>query len=223
MTDIAAGQGMQQMAKTTGGEAVLSRRFVDEGLRREVDFRHAAYVLTFRDPFAGDHRYHLVEVALAEPKAKGVELRYRRGYRVLEAREALTEGSVARLFVPADSNPLGVRLQVDSLGVEKGRAVAEVTIAYPAPPAAPGGNESAGASGASATVQAIGYCAVRNGMLSPPIDVGGPAASSRIGDVVWRVRSGRMEVKPGAYRCSFGIRDDATGQTSYLAFERTLP
>jgi hypothetical protein len=32
-----------------------------------------------------------------------------------------------------------------------------------------------------------------------------------------------MELKPGAYRCSFGIRDDATGQTSYLAFERTLP
>jgi hypothetical protein len=220
MTDIAAGQGMQQMAQTTGGEAVLSRRFVDDGLRREVDLRHAAYVLTFRDPFAGDHHYHLVEVVLAEPGSKGVELRYRRGYRVLEAREALTEGSVDRLFIPADSNPLGVRLQVDSLGVEKGKAIAEVTIAYPAPPSAPGGNET---SGASNTVQAIGFCAVRSGMLSPPIDVGGPAASSRIGYVVWRVRSGRMELKPGAYRCSFGIRDDATGQTSYLAFERTLP
>ena len=214
MTEVAAGQGMEEMAKATGGEAVLSRRFLEDGLKREVEERHAAYAVTFRDPFPGDHRFHKVEISVAGIHA---DLRYRRGYRILDVQEALTEASVDRLYAAADRNPLGVRLQVDSLGTEGGRAIAEITVAYPAPPAAPGGYES------GSTMHAIGVCAVKNGALSQPIDLGGPVEKSRVGETLWLVRTGRLRLKPGAYRCSFAIRDDPTEVTSYLAFERALP
>ncbi|HXM78146.1 MAG TPA: hypothetical protein VOA00_02845, partial [Thermoanaerobaculia bacterium] len=213
-TDIAAGQGMEEMAETTGGEAVLSRRFVEEGLRREVDARDGAYVVSFRDPFAGDHRFHRIEISIA---GGGAKLRYRRGYRVLDVRESLIDRAVHRLHVPSDENPLGVRLQVDSLGVDHGSAQAEITVAYPAPP------QAGGKAAASGAVQVIGICGVRDGPLSQPIDLSGKTEAVSFGEATWLVRSGRVRMKPGAYRWSFAIRDEQTGIASYLAFERKLP
>jgi VWFA-related protein len=213
-TDIAAGQGMEATAETTGGDAILSRRFIQDGVRREVSLRDAAYALSFRDPFAGDHRFHKIEVA---SQKQGVQLRYRRGYRVLDTRESLVQGITNRLQLPADENPLGVRLQLDSLGKESGNAVAEITVAYPAPP------EAGGRASAEGTVRILGVCAVRNGRLSDPIDLSGKPEQTRIGETAWLVRSGRVSVKPGSYRWSFAVRDDQTGITSYLTFDRALP
>ncbi len=214
LTDIAAGQRMEELAETSGGEALLSRRFFEDRLRREAANRDAAYALSFRDPFAGDHRFHSIEIS---SKRSGLELRYRRGYRILDVRESLIQAIVNRLHVPAGENPLGVRLQLESLGEERERAVAEVTVAYPAPPEAGGRASGAG------DVQIIGVCAVRNGAISQPIDLGGKANQVRFGQTLWLIRSGKIRLKPGAYRWSFGIRDEQTGITSYLTFDRKLP
>jgi VWFA-related protein len=213
-TDIAAGQGMEAAAEATGGDAVLSRRMFQDELRREASSRDATYALSFRDPFAGDHRFHRIEISL---ERKGMNLRYRRGYRILDVRESLIESAADRLHVPADRNPLGVRLQLDSLGEEKGLALAQVTVAYPAPPEAGGSVTGAG------SVSIIGLCAVRDGALSQPIDLSGKAERTSLADSTWFVRSGQVRVKRGAYRWSFAIRDEQTGITSYLTFDRKLP
>ncbi|MDQ6894013.1 MAG: VWA domain-containing protein [Acidobacteriota bacterium] len=212
-SDLAAGTVMEAIAESTGGEAVLSRRSFEERLGDEAAATEAAYVVTFRDPFAGDHRYHRIEIA-AEGGAK---LRYRRGYRVLDVRESLIEHAVNRLHVPADENPLGVRMRLDSLGLKGGLAEAEVTIAYPAPP------QAGGKAGGPGVVQVFGTCAVRDGALSEPIDLSGAADPVSLGDSTMLVRSGRVRVKPGAYRWSFAIRDEQTGIVSYLTFDRSLP
>jgi len=213
-TDIAAGQRMEAVAEMTGGEAILSRRMFEDGVRREVSTRDAAYALSFRDPFAGDHRFHRIDVSV---NRAGVALRYRRGYRVLDTDESLIQGITNRLHIPADENPLGVRLQLDSLGKESGNAVAEITVAYPAPP------EAGGRASGEGTVRILGVCAIRNGRLSDPIDLSGKPEQTRLADALWLVRSGRVSVKPGSYRWSFAVRDDQTGITSYLTFDRALP
>jgi hypothetical protein len=205
---------MEATAQTTGGDAILSRRMFQDGLAREVSSRDAAYALTFRDPFPGDHRFHAIAIAL---ERKGADLRYRRGYRILDGREFLIESAANRLHVPADRNPLGVRLQLDSLGEEKGLAVAQITVAYPAPPEAGGSVTGAG------NVSVIGLCAVRDGALSQPIDLSGKAERTSLADSTWLIRSGQVRVKRGAYRWSFAIRDEQTGITSYLTFDRKLP
>jgi VWFA-related protein len=211
-TDIGAGQGMEEIARTSGGEAVLSRRFFNESLRRETEKR--PYLLSFRDPFAGDHRFHAITISTGRP---GVELRYRRGYRILDALEALVEASANRLHVPADENPLAVRLAMDVLRQEEGQVVTEVRIAYPAPP------EAGGTARAAANLQVIAICGVRDQPMSAPIDFSGTAEPVRFGEATWLVRTARVRVKPGAYRWSFAIRDDQTGITSYLTFDRSLP
>lgn len=212
-SDLAAGTVMEAVAETTGGSAVLSRRSFEEELSREATATDAAYVLTFRDPSAGDHRYHRIEIAAQG----GAKLRYRRSYRVLDTRESLIEHAVNRLHVPADENPLGVRMRLDSLGLRGGMAEGEVTVAYPAPP------EAGGTGRAPSAVQIFGMCAVRDGALSEPIDLSGPADPVSLGEATMLVRSGRVRVKPGPYRWSFGIRDERTGITSYLTFDRALP
>jgi VWFA-related protein len=212
-TDIAAGQSMEAVAETTGGEAVLSRRSFEDGLKQEVENRDAAYVISFRDPFAGDHRFHKVEITSTRG---GARLRYRRGYRVLDVAESLLESAVNRLYVASDANPLGVRLRIDSPGMEKGRVRADITVAYPAPPRAGGGTAEGGA------VRVVAFCAVRDGALRH-FDLGGAAESAVFGGVSWRTRAGGIALPPGAYRWSFAIRDEETGITSYLTFDRVLP
>jgi VWFA-related protein len=214
MSDIAVAGSMQAVAETTGGDAVLSRRALEDGLRREVASRDADYVLAFRDPFAGDHRFHKIEITSAKA---GLKLRYRRGYRILDVRESLIQATINRLFAPAAQNDLGVRLQIDSLGMQDGRVAADITIAYPAPPEAGGRTSEAG------SVQIIGTCAVRDGRLSEPIDLSGKTESVSFSEKPWLVRAGRLNLLPGAYRFSFAIRDEQTGITSYLTFDRRLP
>lgn len=167
-----------------------------------------------RGRFVADHHFHHIEISL---ERRGLNLRYRRGYRILDTRESLIEGAVNRLHVPADRNPLGVRFQLDSAGEENGLPVARITVAYPAPPEAGGSVSGAG------DVSIIGMCAVRDGALSQPIDLSGRADRASLTDSTWLVRSGRVRLKPGAYRWSFAIRDERTGITSYLTFDRKLP
>jgi hypothetical protein len=214
MTDIAVGGSMTAVAETTGGEAVLSRRKLEDGLKQEVARGNSAYALSFRDPFAGDHHFHRIEISSAK---SGLSLRYRRGYRILDVRESLIQATVNRLYVPADQNDLGVRLEIQSLGMENGRAVAQITIAYPAPP------EAGGKTNAGGAVQIIGTCAVRDGKISEPIDMSGQTEPTSMNEKVWLARAGRLNLLPGAYRFSFAIRDEQTGITSYLTFDRKLP
>ena len=202
------------MAEITGGEAVLSRRAIREGLKREVDGRNAAYAIAFRDPYAGDYKFHKIEIKAAK---RGLDLRYRRGYRILAARESLLQAAVNRLYVPAEKNELGVRLDIQSLGMENGRAAAQITIAYPAPPEAGGRADTGGG------VQIIGTCAVRDGKLSEAIDMSGQTERTSLEEKTWLTRAGRVSLLPGAYRFSFAIRDEQTGITSYLTFDRKLP
>jgi hypothetical protein len=211
-TDIAAGQGMEKVAEASGGEAVLSRRTFQESLRRETEKR--PYLLSFRDPWAGDHRFHAVTIAVSKP---GVELRYRRGYRILDTREALIEATANRMHVPADANPLAARLQMDVVRREEGFVVAEVRIAYPAPP------EAGQAAPTEGNLRIIAVCGVRDAPMSVPFDLSGPAEPMGFTDAAWLVRSAQIRVKPGAYRWSFAIRDEKTGITSYLTFDRALP
>lgn len=213
MTDIAAGQSMEAVAETTGGEAVLSRRFFQDELKQEVENKGAAYVVTFRDPFAGDHKFHRIELTTTRP---GVKLRYRRGYRVLDVTEALNQSAANRLYERADENPLGVRLQFQSLGMEKGKASAKITVAYPPPPRAGGDRAS------EDSTRVIGFCAVRDGALKH-LELSGKAEVVESEGSVWLTRSGWIALPPGAYRWSFAIRDEQTGITSYLTFDRALP
>lgn len=214
LTDIAAGQSMEEVAEKTGGEAVLSRRLFEDRLRDEISNRDAVYVVSFRDPFPGDRRFHEIEISSIRPD---VRLRHRRGYRVLDVREALIQKAANRLYFAADENPLGVRIAVEPRGVEKGYALADVTVAYPPPPQA--GGEPAG----PGAVSVIGFCAVRQGRLSEPIDLSGSSESVFSGQATWLVRTGRVRLRPGAYRWSFAVRDEKTGVTSCLTFDRRLP
>ena len=95
--------------------------------------------------------------------------------------------------------------------------VLSCTASYPAPP------EAGGASAGAGSVQVLGICGVRDRPLSSPIDLTGPAERVAFGGTAWLVRSGQIRIRPGAYRWSFAIRDEQTGITSYLTFDRRLP
>ena len=73
---VPATQSMSLLADATGGQVILLPHLTADRLRKVVSARDSGYVLTFRDPFRGDFRFHRVEISGSRP---GVKLFHRRG------------------------------------------------------------------------------------------------------------------------------------------------
>lgn len=105
---LAVGQTMTTMAIQTGGEAILQPGQTAQRLSGQQAAE--PYVLTFRDPYADDHKHHRIEILAIRPE---VILRYRRGYRTPTDEEETLDAVMARLVGPRpQSNPLSVTARI---------------------------------------------------------------------------------------------------------------
>ncbi|HKD19668.1 MAG TPA: hypothetical protein VKG23_17575 [Thermoanaerobaculia bacterium] len=89
-----------EIAEQSGGEPILVP--AKTGARLGEIGGRAVYELSFRDPFVDDHHLHSIGVV---SRRKGVEIDYRRGYRILPEDERTLDAVVARLSRAADDNP----------------------------------------------------------------------------------------------------------------------
>jgi VWFA-related protein len=84
---------MVNLAKMTGGEAVLRGGYLSKRLPDFLRTSAEGYVLAFRDPFRGDGEYHRIEIST---RRSTVALRHRAGYQALEPGKGLGSGNVTR-------------------------------------------------------------------------------------------------------------------------------
>ncbi len=99
---------LQMLAEQTGGVAVLNTNNTLPALQRiAVDF-DTYYSLGYTPSHAGDGRYHKIEVKL---KRKGLNLRYRDGYRDKTAQARTADLTMSSLIFGFEENPLDVTLE----------------------------------------------------------------------------------------------------------------
>jgi hypothetical protein len=98
-----------QLAKATGGQAILNTNAVDHMLGRvSGDFR-SYYSLGYRAAHARDGRYHYIEV---RTKRDGLVVRHREGYRDKSTESSMIGSALAALHFGFTSNPLGALLEL---------------------------------------------------------------------------------------------------------------
>ncbi len=93
------------MADETGGKALINSNTFLPGLEKIAEDFRTYYSLGYSPQHAGDGRYHEIKVKL---KKKGLVARNREGYRDKSAETEMSDGTLAALSFPFQSNPLGV-------------------------------------------------------------------------------------------------------------------
>jgi VWFA-related protein len=198
---LGAAQVMMEMAEDTGGEPVLLPRKTAARLT-EIEER-ASYSVTFRDPGAGDHRSHRIELACSRP---GIRLEYRRGYRISAPEERMLDQVFARfLQKPRESDPLNLSTSLSPALSKQGRSVTRLSVRY-SPPIATGETGDR-----DVTLLAVGENA--EGTRTEPIRWNGVARRLDTGDFEATLDLG---VPPGSFNWSIALRDDSTRLVSFV-------
>ncbi len=206
-------QSMEGLARTTGGRTILVPRKTTDQLTALASERTAGYLLTFRDPSPGDNRYHKIEMTT---RRGGLDITFRRGYRIRTDEEEALDAVVAHLLAPKGDNPLQARLSFDILRKEGVRDVVAMRLDFPPPPEAPG------AAGPDRDVRIWAVCADDQGNRADPISRSVKAARGDGADEDRYISVFQLGLVPGPYTWSVALRDEATGLTSFFVTRRQL-
>lgn len=210
---VAVVSSMGALAELTGGEAILVPGQVSDRLTTVAAERTTAYVVSFKDPFPADNRFHKVEVAVDRP---GVKVAHRRGYRIRGEEERTLDAIVAHLEEPGGANPLAARASFDLVRKETNRNIVQLNLQY-APAEAPG------SPGSEREVEVWAVCMDDEGNRASPIHRKGKAqrvaGSSGTGTFADALQLG---LPPGPYTWSIALKDVPTNVTSYVQVKKTL-
>jgi VWFA-related protein len=206
----AAGTQMEFVADETGGKALLSRGGFGDEVTRVIERRTDGYLLTFRDP-TGDHVDHEIRLESARP---GLQLAYRRSYRVRPPQDRLLDEAEDALVERRNDNRLGAKVEIEKIGREGKQVVARLRVLYPAVAGTPIEPPPA--------VQVAGAVLSGEGYRSRPFQDEGPGFLLLQGEHRILSRVFELRIRPGSYIWGLAIRDVASGETSYLTFEKAL-
>ncbi|MBV8199373.1 MAG: VWA domain-containing protein, partial [Acidobacteria bacterium] len=99
---------LQLMAEKTGGTYVINANNVGPHLDKIAEDFNTFYSLGYTPPHLGDGRFHKITVKV---KRKGVTARFREGYRDKSIESRMSDGTLAALQFPFQSNPIGLSLE----------------------------------------------------------------------------------------------------------------
>lgn len=102
---------LRHLADQTGGRAIVNRNEILPPLRQIGESLQTYYSLGYREPSAGDGRYHRIEVRVDRPD---VQVRHRDGYRSRSTADRMGDRVRAALSYTFEDNPLGIDVELGS-------------------------------------------------------------------------------------------------------------
>lgn len=208
---------IQMIAEKTGGMAIINTNQVGPELGKIADDFNSYYSLGYTPPHSGDGRFHNITVKV---KRKGVTVRHREGYRDKSVESRMSDGTLAALQYPFQTNPIGVSIEFGHPSERRdGLYLVPISVKIPLGKLAllPRAEESQarvrlfiGAmdpDGSTSDVQQV----------SVPIKV--PAAEvAKLGGKHFLYTMSLL-MRSGAQKVAIGLRDDVGAQESYVTGE----
>jgi VWFA-related protein len=206
-------QSMMALADITGGQAILVPRKAGDGLSDIATRPPSEYMLTFKDPFPADAKYHKVEITIARA---GARVSYRKGYRVRSEEERILDSVVAGLAEPPQGrNPLSARAEMNVLREDGGRKIVEMRLEYT--PA-----EAPGARAEERDLDVWAVCTDDAGNRAKPIHRQVRATRAPAGSAFAYQDSFQLGLPAGPYTWSLALKDRPTGAVSYVVIKKTV-
>jgi VWFA-related protein len=208
-------QGLFLLADETGGRAVVNRnRFIEE-LEQIADDMNGYYSLAYAPPHGGDGLEHRIEVRVRDDQGRKLRVRHRPGYRDKSLDQRMFERLESTLYLNLMANPLHVSLgagQVVPSEKNKSKVPIHVWVPVDSITFLPqrGGDQASLRVLAMARDERNRQTAFKQELyrLARPPE---PAPDQRISLVF------ELELEQGIHVVAFGVRDEATKETSFVA------
>ncbi len=212
---------LQFLAEKTGGTSIINANDVGPSLDRIAQDFNTFYSLGYTPPHQGDGRFHKITVKV---KRKGLTLRYREGYRDKSIETRMSDGTMATLQFPFQTNPLGVSLDFGRPSPRQdGLYLVPINIKIPLGKLA---LVPRGENGSEAKVRLFIGAMDENGSTSDvqqvPIPIKVPTAEvAKLGGKHF-LYTVSLLMRGGGQKVAIGLRDDVGAQESYVAGELTV-
>jgi VWFA-related protein len=208
---------LQMMAEKTGGVSVINANNVGPQLDRIADDFNSFYSLGYSPPHSGDGRYHRITVKV---KRKGVNVRFREGYRDKSVEARMSDGTLAALQFPFQSNPLGLRLEFGRPSQRKdGFYLVPISVKIPLGKLALVPREQGSEAKVRLFISAIDPDGGTSEVQQVPVPIKVPAADvAKLGGKHFLYTLSLL-MRGGDQRVAIGMRDDVGAQESYVTGE----
>jgi VWFA-related protein len=215
--------GMDMMARETGGRSVLARQDIAGGLKQIEDDLVYFYSLGYTSHSAADNAYHPIDVRIKNMDP-GTEIRFRQGYLKSSAGELIKDNVVSRLFLPQKDNPLGIQVQIlplEKRPFEQTRLTLKILIPINRLELERTNAERVG------KIKVVVALLDSKNFLSDPHEL---VHEIRIPEREWELARGRvypylaeLMVAPERYVISLAVKDLMGSAASYLQFFKEVP
>lgn len=209
------------LADETGGRAVFNQAHPAEALEEIAADFGSYYSLGYAAPPDRRHLIRQVEVRLKRPR-KGWQLRYRRSYMMKSEEQRLADRLYAALKLGEQNNPLAADVTFGDTerlpGLKHLTLPVEVHVPISTVTLLPGPSGQAGA--VRIFLVAENADGERTPIRQKTLGVTESARTSEQENAVVVVN---VDLPPGDFAVAVGIRDEASGRSSYLVREIELP
>ncbi len=208
---------LQMMAEKTGGTYVINANDVGPQLDKIADDFKTFYSLGYTPPHSGDGRFHKITVKV---KRKGVDVRFREGYRDKSVDARMSDGTLAALQFPFQTNPIGMTIEFGHPAERKdGFFLVPVSVKIPLGKLALVPREQGSAAKLRLFIGAIDPDGRTSDVQQVPVPINVPAAEvSKLGGKHF-LYTVSLLMRGGDQKVAVGLRDDVGAQESYVTGE----
>jgi VWFA-related protein len=208
---------LQMMAEKTGGISVINANDVGPHLAKIADDFNTFYSLGYSPPHTGDGRFHRISVKV---KRKGVNARFREGYRDKSIESRMSDGTLAALQFPFQANPLGLKLEFGAPSQRKdGLYLVPINVRIPLGKLALVPRQQGSTAKVRLFIGAIDPDGRTSEVQQVPVPITVPAAEvSKLGGKHF-LYSLSLLMRGGDQKVAIGLRDDVGAQESYVTGE----
>jgi VWFA-related protein len=207
---------LQMMAEDTGGRAILNSNQVGPQLDRIADDFKSFYSLGYSPPHNGDGRYHEIEVKLKNKK--GLTVRHRAGYRDKTADTKMSDGTLASLSFPFQSNPMNLEIEFGTPKArEDGYYLVPVDVKIPLGKLVLIPRDSAHEASIRIYVAAADSEGGTSEVQQTPVPIRIPSADIERAVTQSYTYTITLLMRQGEQKVAVGLRDDLAGAVSFVS------
>ncbi|HYL06815.1 MAG TPA: VWA domain-containing protein [Thermoanaerobaculia bacterium] len=208
---------LQMMAEKTGGTYVLNANNVGPQLDKMAEDFNTFYSLGYTPPHVGDGRFHKITVKV---RRKGITVRCREGYRDKSIESRMSDGTLAALQFPFQTNPIGLSLEFGHPAARSdGLYLVPISVKIPLGKLTLVPREQASTARVRLFIGAIDPDGHTSEVQQVPVPISVPAAEvSRLAGKHCLYTMSLL-MRGGDQKVAIGMRDDVGAQESYVTGE----
>jgi VWFA-related protein len=208
---------LQMLAEKTGGVSIINTNVVGPELDRLAEDFNSYYSLGYTPPHSGDGRFHKITVKV---KRKGVRIRAREGYRDKSIESRMSDGTLAALQFPFQTNPLGLSIEFGRPAERKdGLYLVPISVKIPLAKLALMPRDQESLARVRLFIGAMDPDGGTSDVQQVPVPIKVPAAEvNRIGGKHF-LYTLSLVMRGGHQKVAVGMRDDVGAQESYVTGE----